>query len=80
MILNVWYVPTFKKSLLPLTMIRQVGHEITMEDGLFKINSIKQNFKTNMIGYLDGNRLRMKGKVIPRKHNFAGQLIQKIHQ
>jgi hypothetical protein len=66
MISNVWYVPTFKKSLLSLVMIQQVGHQIIMEDGLVKINSIKQNFKTIMTGYEDGKLLKMKGKVIPQ--------------
>ena len=27
---NVWYVPSFKKSLLSLVIIRQVGHQIVM--------------------------------------------------
>ena len=37
LISNVWYVPTFKKKLLSLVMIRQAGHQIIMEDGLVKI-------------------------------------------
>ena len=42
-----------------------------MRDGLIKINSIKQNYKTVMTGYENGNILRMKGTIIPRKHDFA---------
>ena len=41
MIANVWYVPTFKKNLLSLVMIRKEGHQIIMEDGLVKISSVK---------------------------------------
>jgi hypothetical protein len=43
-----------------------------MEDGLVKINSIKENFKTMMMVYEDGNIIRIKWKVIPRKKYFAG--------
>ena len=43
-----------------------------MEDGLVKINSVKQNLKTVMTGYEDGKLLRMKGTVIPRHSDFAG--------
>ena len=43
-----------------------------MEDGLVKINSVKQNMKTVMAGYEDGKLLRMKGIVIPRNSDFAG--------
>ena len=41
MISNVWYVPSFKKNLLSLVTIRQAGHQVIMEDGLVKINSVK---------------------------------------
>ena len=44
---------------------------VIMEDGLVKINSVKQNMKTVMTGYEDGKLLRMKGAVIPRNSNFA---------
>jgi hypothetical protein len=46
---NVWYVPTFKKKLLSLVTIRQVGHQIIMQDGLVNIKSEKDNLKTIMI-------------------------------
>jgi hypothetical protein len=72
MISNVWYVPTFKKNLLSLVTIRQAGHQVIMEDGLVKINSVKQNMKTMMKGYEYGKLLRMKGTVIPRHYDFAG--------
>ena len=72
MISNVWYVPTFKQNWLSLVTIRQVGHIVIMEDGLVKINSVKQNMKIVMTGYEDGKLLRMKGTVIPRNSNFAG--------
>ena len=42
-----------------------------MRDGLIKINSIKHNYKTVMRGYEDGKLLKMKGIVIPQKHDFA---------
>ena len=45
---------------------------VIMEDGLVKINSVKQNMKTVMIGYEDGKLLRMKGTIIPRHSDFAG--------
>jgi len=61
MISNVWYVPSFKKNLLSLVTIRQAGHQVIMEYGLVKINSVKQNLKTVMTGYEDGKLLRMKG-------------------
>jgi hypothetical protein len=54
-------LPTFKKNLLSLVTIRQAGHQVIMEDGLVKINSVKQNMQTMMIGYEDGKLLRMKG-------------------
>jgi hypothetical protein len=66
MISNIWYVPTFKKNSLSLVTIRQAGHQVIMEDGLVKINSVKQNMKTMMIGYEDGKLLRMKGTIITR--------------
>jgi hypothetical protein len=72
MISNVWYVPTFKKNLLSLVTIRQAGHQVIMEDGLVKINSVKQNMKTMMTGYEDGKLLRMKGTVIARHSDFTG--------
>jgi hypothetical protein len=60
-------------------MIRQAGHQIIMEDGLVKINSTKQNLKTIMTGYEDGKLLRMKGKVIPWKQDFAGVVDSIFH-
>ena len=72
MISNVWYVPTFKQNLLSLVTIQQAGHMVIMEDGLVKINSVKQNMKTVMTGYEDGKLLRMKGTVIPINYDFAG--------
>ena len=68
---NIWYVSTFKKKLLSLVTIRQAGHAILMRDGLIKINSIKHNYKIVVKGYEDGKLLRMKGTVIPQKHDFA---------
>jgi hypothetical protein len=61
---NVWYVPTFKNNLFSLVLIRQGGHQIIMEDGLIKINSVKHNFKIVMKGYEDGKLLRIQGIVI----------------
>eukprot|EP00253_Pinus_taeda_P028683 PITA_28683 len=78
MISNVWYVPSFKKNLLSLVTIRQVGHQVIMEDGLVKINSVKQNLKTVMTGYEDGKLLRMKGIVIPRHSDFGGAVTTGI--
>jgi hypothetical protein len=49
-----------------------------MENGLVKINSTKENFKTIMTGYEDGKLLRMKGRVIPRKQDFAGAIDSRI--
>jgi len=49
-----------------------------MEDGLVKINSIKQNMKTIMIGSEDGKLLRMKGTTIPRNSNFARETSTNI--
>ena len=72
MISNRWYVPTFKKNLLSLVMIRQDRHQIIMEYGLVKINSDKKNMKIMMTGYEDGKLLRMKVTVIPRNFDFAG--------
>jgi hypothetical protein len=69
---NVWYVPSFKKTLLSLILICQSGHQIVIEDGVIKINSIKDNYKTMMIGYEDGKLLIMKGTIIPRMKYFAG--------
>jgi hypothetical protein len=74
MISNVWYVPTFKKNLLSLVTIQQEGHQVIMEDGLVKINSVKQNMKTMMTSYEDGKLLRMKGTVIPRHSDFVGAI------
>ena len=78
LISNVWYVSTFKKNLLSLVMIRQAGHQIIMEDGLVKINLVKQNFQTVMLGYEDGKLLRMKGTIIPRHSDFAGAVTTRI--
>ena len=76
MISNVWYVPTFKKKLLSLVVIHQLGHQIVMEDGILLVNSKKDTYKTIMIGYEDEKLLRMKGTVIPRSKEhlkeFAG--------
>lgn len=72
MISNVWYVPTFNKNLLSLLTIRQAGHLVIMDDDLVKINSVKQNMKTMMIGYEDGKLLRMKGTHILINSEFAG--------
>jgi hypothetical protein len=74
MISNVWYLPTFKKNFLSLVTIRQAGHQVIMEDGLVKINSVKQNMKIVMTIYEDGKLLRMKGTIIPRHSDFAGTL------
>jgi hypothetical protein len=49
-----------------------------MEDGLFKINSVKHNLKIVMIGYEDGKLLRMKGTIIPRHFDFAGEVSMGI--
>ena len=49
-----------------------------MEDGLVKINSVKQNFQTVMTGYEDGKLLRMKGTIIPRHFDFAGAVTTGI--
>jgi hypothetical protein len=68
---NVWYVPSFKKFVLSLVTIRQVGHQIVMQYGLVKIKSEKDNLKTIMTGYEDGKLLRMNGKVIQRKQEVA---------
>jgi hypothetical protein len=68
---NVWYVPSFKKKMLSLVTIRQVGHQIVMQDGLVNIKSVKDNLKTIMRGYEDGKLLRMSGKVIQRKEEVA---------
>jgi hypothetical protein len=78
MISNVWYVPNFKKNLLSLVTNRQARHQVIMEDGLVKINSVKQNMKTMMIGYEDGKLLRMEGTVIPRHLDFAGTISRCI--
>jgi hypothetical protein len=43
-----------------------------MEDGLVKINLVKQNMKTMMTGYEDRKLLRMKGTTIPRHSDFVG--------
>jgi hypothetical protein len=64
---NVWYVPTFKKTLLSLVTIKQVGHQIIMQDGLVNIKSENDNLKKTMTGYEDWKLLRMNGKVIQRK-------------
>ena len=71
LISNVWYVPSFKKTLLSLVTIRQFGHQIVMQDGLVKIMSVKDNLKTIMTGYEYGKLLRMNGKVIQRKEEVA---------
>jgi hypothetical protein len=68
---NVSYVPTFKKTLLSLVTIRQVGHQIIMQDGSVKIKSDKDHLKTIMVEYEDGKLLRMNGKVIQTKEEFV---------
>ena len=78
MISNVWYVLTFKKFFLSLVTIWQAGHLVIMEDGLVKINSIKQNMKTVMTCYEDGKLLRMKGIFIPRNYDFVGATSTEI--
>eukprot|EP00253_Pinus_taeda_P013735 PITA_13735 len=75
---NVWYVPSFKKNLLSLVTIRQAGHQVIMEDGLVKINSVKENLKTVMTSYEDGKLLRLKGTVIPRHSDFAREMTTDI--
>jgi hypothetical protein len=75
---NVWYVPSFKKKLLSLVTIRQAGHKIVMEDGLVKIMSVKDKFKTMMTGYEDGNLLRMNGNVIKRKEEVVATTNSKM--
>ena len=76
LISNIWYVPTFKKKLLSLVVILQLGHQIVMEDGIIFVNLEKDACKIVMIGYEDGKLLRMKGIVIPRSKEhlkeFAG--------
>ena len=76
MISNVWYVPKFKQNLLSLVMIRQAGHMVIMEDGLVKINSVKQNMKKMMIGYEDGKLLRMKGQLFQEIMTLQEQQVQ----
>ena len=66
-------VPKFKQNLLSLVTIRQARHMVIMEDGLVKINSVKQNMKIVMTGYEYGKLLRMKGTAIPIHSNFAGE-------
>jgi hypothetical protein len=68
---NVWYVPCFKKQLLSLVTIRQVGHKIVTQYGLVKIKSEKDNLKTIMSTYEDGKLLIMNGKVIQRKQEVS---------
>ena len=76
LISNVWYVPTFKKNLLSLVVICQLGNQIVMEDGILLVNSKKDAYKTVMTCYEDEKLLRMKGTVIPRSKEhlkeFAG--------
>lgn len=69
---NVWYVPSFKKTLLSLILIHHSSHQRVIEDGKIKINSIKDNYKIVMTGYEDGKLLRMKGIITPRMQEFAG--------
>ena len=45
LISNFWYVPTFKKKLLSLVVIHQLGHQIVMEDGILLVNSKKDAYK-----------------------------------
>jgi hypothetical protein len=45
-----------------------------MQHGLVNIKSDKHNLKIIMSGYEDGKFLRMKGKFIPRKHDFAAAM------
>jgi hypothetical protein len=76
---NVWYVPTFKKKMLSLVTIRQVGHQIVMQDGLVKIKSEKDILKTIMTGYEDGKLLRMNGKVIQIKEEVATTINSEMY-
>jgi hypothetical protein len=64
---NVWHVPSFKKKLLSLVIIRQYGHQIIMQYGMVKIKSEKDNLKTILTRYEEWKLLRMNGKVIQRK-------------
>ena len=48
---------------------------VIMEDGLVKINSVKQNMKTVMTGYEDEKLLRMKGTIIPRNLTLQEQQV-----
>jgi hypothetical protein len=57
--------------LLSLVTIKQVGHQIVMQDGLVKIKLEKDNLKTIITGYEDGKLLRINGKVIQRKQEVA---------
>jgi hypothetical protein len=66
------------RKIVILVSIRQVGHQIIMEYGLVKINLIKENLKIMMTRYEDAKLLRMKGKVIPKKHDFAGAINSEI--
>jgi hypothetical protein len=49
-----------------------------MQDGLVKIKSEKDNLKIIMKGYEDGKLLRMNGKVIQRKEEFATTMNSKM--
>jgi len=69
---NVWYVSSFKKTLLSLILIHQSMHQIVIEYGIIKIKSIKDNYKTTMTCSEDGKLIRMKGIVIPRMQEFIG--------
>ena len=69
---NVWFVSSFKKTLLSLILIHQSMHQIVIEYGIIKIKSIKDNYKTTMTCSEDGKLIRMKGIVIPRMQEFIG--------
>ena len=64
-------MPTFKKNLLSLVVIRKLGHQNVMEDGILLVNSKNDAYKPVMIGYEDGKLLRIKGTIIPRSKEHS---------
>jgi hypothetical protein len=68
---NVWYVPYFKNIFLSLVLIREGGHQIIMEDGLIKINLVKNKLKTMMNGYEYGIFFTIQGIVIPHNEDLT---------
>jgi hypothetical protein len=63
-------------SIIFLSVSKTCFH--TLKLNLVDIKSQKDNLKTIMSGYEDGKLLRIKGKVIPRKHNFAAAMNSKM--